>query len=84
MSIVIRIRIFNAVGVFPCCINYSRARARGGPRDLVGADMLVQKTIWKSYNIIDHNISGSRITGLACSKQNLSDSTLKTAYIFDF
>ena len=28
----------------PCCINYCRARTGGGPRDLVGADKLVQQT----------------------------------------
>ena len=41
---------FMAIWSSPCCTNYSRARTRGGPRDLVGADKLVQKTI----EIIDY------------------------------
>ena len=41
---------FMAIWASPCCTNYSRARTRGGPRDLVGADELVQKTI----DIIDY------------------------------
>ena len=36
---------FMAIWASPCCTNYSRARTRGGPRDLVGADKLVQKTL---------------------------------------
>ena len=29
----------------PMCTQYSKARTQGGPRDLVGADALVQKTL---------------------------------------
>ena len=35
---------FDCVWGSPCCTNYSRARTRIGPRDLLGADTQVQKT----------------------------------------
>ena len=39
---------FMVIWSSPCCTNYSRARTRGGPRDLVGADKLVQTTLKSS------------------------------------
>ena len=35
----------NVIWASPMCTQYSKARTQGGPRDLVGADALVQKTL---------------------------------------
>ena len=36
---------FDCIWGSPSCVHYSRARTRGGPRDLLGADALMQNTL---------------------------------------